>query len=62
MLTWSVLTGDSNTGGATVLSYGLEWDAATTGSAGGQVWTYLTGHTVRSLTTTFTISSGLTAG
>jgi hypothetical protein len=62
VLTWSTLTGDAGTGGATILSYGLEWDAGTTGGAGGQVWSYLSGHTVRSLTTTFTISSGLTAG
>jgi hypothetical protein len=62
VLTWSTLTGDADTGGATILSYGLEWDAGTTGGAGGQVWSYLSGHTVRSLTTTFTISSGLTAG
>jgi hypothetical protein len=56
--TWSTLSGDAYTGGALIISYGLEWDEGSSGSA----WAELTGHTVRTLATSFTVTSGLTAG
>ena len=58
MLTWSPLTSDDHTGGSTILSHGLEWDSG----SGGVTWTELAGFTVRTLATTFTVSSGLTPG
>jgi hypothetical protein len=58
VLTWATLTAEADTGGAAILSYGLEWDAG----SGGASWTGLAGYTVRSLTPTFTVSSGLTPG
>jgi len=58
VLTWSTLTAEEDTGGAAILSYGLEWDAGTAGAS----WSALAGFTVRSLTPTFTVSTGLTPG
>jgi hypothetical protein len=58
VLTWSALSTDDHTGGSSILSHGLEWDAGTAGAT----WTELAGFTVRTLATTFTVSSGLTAG
>lgn len=55
---WAALSGAADTGGATVTSYGLEWDAGT----GGSTWSELAGHTVATLATTFTVTSGLVAG
>jgi hypothetical protein len=58
VLVWSPLSSTADTGGAAILSYGLEWDA---GSGGGS-WAPLSGFTVRTLATTFTITTGLTPG
>jgi hypothetical protein len=58
IVTWSPLSGEAYTGGALIISYGLEWDEGSSGSS----WEELTGHTVRTLATSFTVTSGLTAG
>lgn len=58
VLTWSTLTSEADSGGAQILSYGLEWDSGSDGAS----WAGLAGYTVRSLTTTFTVSTGLTPG
>lgn len=55
---WDPLTVEADTGGATVVSYGLEWDAGTDGAT----WSELAGHTVATLATSFTVTSGLVAG
>lgn len=55
---WAALSGAADTGGATVTSYGLEWDSGT----GGTTWSELAGHTVATLATSFTVTSGLVAG
>ena len=55
---WDALSGAADSGGATVTSYGLEWDSG----SGGSTWTELAGHTVATLATTFTVTSGLVAG
>jgi hypothetical protein len=58
VVTWTALSGDAETGGASILSYILEWDEG----SGGADWEVLTGHTVKTLSTSFTISSGLVPG
>ena len=58
VLTWSPLTAEADTGGAIILSYGLEWDAGSEGVS----WTALAGFTVRTLVPTFTVSTGLVPG
>lgn len=58
VVTWNALSGDAETGGAGIISYGLEWDNGTSGAS----WVELMGHTVRTVATTFTVTTGLTAG
>jgi hypothetical protein len=58
IVSWDALTAEADTGGATVTSYGLEWDSGTSGAT----WSELAGHTVATLATSFTVTSGLTAG
>jgi hypothetical protein len=58
IVSWDALTEATDTGGATVTSYGLEWDSGTNGAT----WSELAGHTVATLATSFTVTSGLIAG
>jgi hypothetical protein len=58
IVNWETLTASAQTGGSTVLSYSLEWAAGTDPTT----WSELTGHTVRTLATSFTVTSGLTGG
>ena len=55
---WSALTTSTETGGATVTSYHLQWDSGTNGGT----WSDLIGLTSNYLLTTFTVTSSLTAG
>jgi hypothetical protein len=57
IVTWAALTAVVDTGGSPIISHGLEWSADGAGT-----WVALTGQTVRTLTTTFTVSTGLTTG
>ena len=58
ILDWNpLILSDLRSGGATIISYSLEWM-----EQGGVTWEILTGHTVRTLATTFTVSTGLTPG
>jgi hypothetical protein len=57
-LTWSALTTDAETGGATILSYNVEWDA---GAADGN-WVSLIGYGADSSATTYTVTSGVSPG
>lgn len=65
VLTWSPLAAAADTGGASVLSYGLSWDDGTTSDPDPSVvqsWHQLSGYTQRTTTTTFTVTTGLIPG
>lgn len=58
IVTWTALTGATETGGATLRSYRLFWD----NGSGGVDWYPLLGYTVPTLVTEFTVTSALVGG
>jgi hypothetical protein len=56
-VSWTALTSSTQTGGATILSYNLQWDAGTNQAT----WYNLIGSTTASTVTTLTVTSQVTA-
>ena len=55
---WTAMTTDAEQGGATVISYNVQWDAGTAGLD----WQHLLGHGSPSLATNLDIVSGVVGG
>lgn len=57
-VTWTALTSAIETGDSTILSYNLQWDAGSNKVD----WHNLIGFSTNSLSTSFTVSSGIAPG
>lgn len=55
-ITWTALSSAAYTGGSAITSYNLEWDQGTS------TWASLAGFATDYTSTSYTVSSGLTAG